>query len=106
MLAHLHFGGSFPRQGWICGPEARAARVKSIDGSRITCGAFTVPPQRAAGEKGAPPGLLKCGIRNVEFGIPDFLFRIPHLKCPPGLGNDDCLMVLARAALASGPGMA
>jgi len=50
------FTDSFWRQGWIWGPEARAARAKSIDGSRMTCGALTVLPQGTAGEKGAPQG--------------------------------------------------
>jgi hypothetical protein len=50
------------------------------------------------------------GMGNSEFfaslSIPHSAIGIPHFGCPPGPRNDARLMILARNALAFGPGNA
>ena len=91
---------TFAANGRIFGPEARPGRGKSIGGDGMSCGDPLGSPQNEAGER-APSHALRVTPLQRKNSAP-----AENTGCPPGPGNDICLMVFSRPGLASGPGTA
>ena len=90
----------FSAEKQACGPEARALRAKSIGGGKYPFGGLTRVPLDAAGASGT----RSCVWRDAPTSKFPLLWE--KVAYPPGPRREARLMIFARNALASGPGIA